>query len=225
MLVHGGGKHITAMLKKQQVETRFVGGYRYTDDAALECAELALSAQVNKGIVQELAKLEVSAVGISGKDGGLITAGIKDPNLGRVGEIRRVDPKVVNTLLDAGFLPVISPVALGEDGGTLNCNADDAAQAVAEAMGADKLIFLTDIPGVLIDSHNTKTAISHMDVKRAEELMDTGLIAGGMVPKVRGCVHAIRAGVGSVSILDGRVEHALLLEMLGQRFQGTTITG
>ena len=225
VLVHGGGKHITAMLKKQQVETRFVGGYRYTDDAALECAELALSAQVNKGIVQELAKLEVSAVGISGKDGGLITAGIKDPNLGRVGEIRRVDPKVVNTLLDAGFLPVISPVALGEDGGTLNCNADDAAQAVAEAMGADKLIFLTDIPGVLIDSHNTKTAISHMDVKRAEELMDTGLIAGGMVPKVRGCVHAIRAGVGSVSILDGRVEHALLLEMLGQRFQGTTITG
>ena len=225
VLVHGGGKHITAMLKKQQVETRFVNGYRYTDDAALECAELALSAQVNKGIVQELAKLEVSAVGISGKDGGLITAGIKDPNLGRVGEINRVDPKVINTLLDAGFLPVISPVALGEDGGTLNCNADDAAQAVAEAMGADKLIFLTDIPGVLIDSHNTKTAISHMDIKRAEELMDTGLIAGGMVPKVRGCVHAIRAGVGSVSILDGRVEHALLLEMLGQRFQGTTITG
>ncbi|MGI5962309.1 MAG: acetylglutamate kinase [Lawsonibacter sp.] len=225
VLVHGGGKHITALLTKLQVPTHFVDGYRYTDTAALECAELALSAQVNKAIVQELTRLEVSAVGISGKDGRLITAAVKDPALGRVGAITQVEPKVLNTLLDAGFLPVVSPIALGEDGQGLNCNADDAARAVAEAMGADKLIFLTDIPGVLIDSHNAKTAIPRMDVGRAEELIDTGLIAGGMVPKVRGCIHAVRSGVGEVSILDGRVEHALLLEALGQRFQGTTITG
>ena len=114
---------------------------------------------------------------------------------------------------------------MGEDGKGMNCNADDAARAVAEALGAEDLIFLTDVGGILIDSHNTKTAIDRIDVRRAEELIETGLIAGGMVPKVRGCVHAIRAGVGQVSILDGRLEHTLLLNMLGQRASGTIITG
>ena len=225
VLVHGGGKHITALLDKLQVPTRFENGYRVTDQAALEAAEMALSAQVNKAIVRDLARLEVSGVGISGKDGGLITAVVKDPALGRVGSITRVDPRVLTTLLDGDFVPVVSPIALGEDGDGLNCNADDAARAVAEALGAESLVFLTDVGGILIDSHNTKTAVPHMDVKRALELMDAGLIAGGMAPKVRGCVHAIQSGVGQVSILDGRVEHALLLEMLNQRVQGTTITG
>ena len=225
VLVHGGGKHITALLDKLQVPTRFENGYRYTDQAVLETAEMALSAQVNKAIVSRLSQLEVSAVGLSGKDGGLLTAVEKDPALGRVGSITRVEPRILQTLLDGDFLPVVSPIAAGEDGGGFNCNADDAARAVAAALGADKLIFLTDTAGVLIDSHNSKTAVPHMDVKRAEELIDTGLIAGGMVPKVRGCIQAIRAGVGEVSILDGRVEHALLLEMLNQRVQGTTITG
>ena len=225
VLVHGGGKHITALLDKLHVPTRFENGYRYTDQAVLETAEMALSAQVNKAIVSRLSQLEVSAVGLSGKDGGLLTAVEKDPALGRVGSITRVEPRILQTLLDGDFLPVVSPIAAGEDGGGFNCNADDAARAVAAALGADKLIFLTDTAGVLIDSHNSKTAVPHMDVKRAEELIDTGLIAGGMVPKVRGCIQAIRAGVGEVSILDGRVEHALLLEMLNQRVQGTTITG
>lgn len=225
VLVHGGGKHITALLDKLQVPTHFVNGYRYTDEATLETAELALSAQVNKAIVADLARLEVSGVGISGKDGGLITAAVKDPALGRVGDITKVNTKLLNTLLDADFVPVVSPIALGEDGGSLNCNADDAARAVAEALGAEHLVFLTDVGGILIDSHNSKTAVDRMDIKRAEELIDAGLIAGGMAPKVRGCVHAIRAGVGEVSILDGRGEHALLLHMLGQRSSGTTITG
>ena len=225
VLVHGGGKHITALLDKLKVPTRFENGYRVTDGAALEAAEMALSAQVNKAIVRDLARLEVSGVGISGKDGGLITAVVKDPALGRVGSITRVDPRVLTTLLDGDFVPVVSPIALGEDGDGLNCNADDAARAVAEALGAESLVFLTDVGGILIDSHNSKTAVDHMDIKRAEELIDTGLIAGGMVPKVRGCIHAIRAGVGQVSILDGRVEHSLLLHMLGQRASGTTITG
>ncbi len=225
VLVHGGGKHITALLEKLQVPTRFENGYRVTDEAALSAAELALSAQVNKAIVADLARLEVSAVGVSGKDGGLITAAVRDPALGRVGTVTKVNTKLLDTLLDADFVPVVSPIALGEDGAGLNCNADDAARAVAEALGAESLVFLTDIGGILIDSHNSKTAVDRMDVKRAEELIETGLIAGGMVPKVRGCTHAIRAGVGEVSILDGRVEHALLLHMLGQRASGTTITG
>ena len=225
VLVHGGGKHITALLDKLQVPTRFEKGYRVTDEAALECAELALSAQVNKSIVADLARLEVAAVGISGKDGRLLTARVKDPALGRVGEITHVDTRVLTTLLDADLIPVVSPIAMGEDGQGLNCNADDAARAVAQALGARHLVFLTDVGGILIDSHNAKTAVDHMDVDRAEELVAAGLIAGGMVPKVRGCVEAIRAGVGDVSILDGRREHALLLHMLGQKVNGTTITG
>ena len=225
VLVHGGGKHITALLDKLHVPTRFENGYRVTDEATLAATELALSAQVNKAIVSDLARLEVKAVGLSGKDGGLITAAVKDPALGLVGEITRVDPKVLHTLLDADFLPVVSPVALGEEGGGLNCNADDAARAVAEALGAESLVFLTDVGGILIDSHNSKTAVDRMDAKRARELIDAGLIAGGMAPKVMGCIHALNAGVGEVSILDGRVEHALLLHMLGQRASGTTITG
>ena len=225
VVVHGGGKNITALLDKLGVETRFENGYRVTDEAALDCAEMALSAQVNKSIVSALKLLEVNAVGISGKDGGLLTADFKDPAIGRVGNITKVDTKVINTLLDADFLPVISPIAMGKDGEGFNCNADDAAQAIAEALRADKLVFLTDIPGVLIDSHNQKTAVPHMDIKRAEELIASGLIAGGMVPKVRGCIHAIQSGVGEVAILDGRVEHSLLLQMLHQRVQGTTITG
>ena len=225
VLVHGGGKHISALLQRLNIPTRFENGYRVTGEAALECTEMVLSAQVNKAIVSALERLEVSAAGLSGRDGGLLTANFKDPALGRVGSIPRVNPKILNTLLDGGFLPVVSPVASGEDGMGLNCNADDAAQAIAEAMGADRLVFLTDVGGVLIDSHNQKTAVPHMDVKRAEELISGGLIAGGMVPKVRGCIHAIQAGVGQVSILDGRVEHALLLQFLGQRVQGTTITG
>ena len=224
VLVHGGGKHITALLDRLQVPTHFENGYRVTDDAGLEAAEMVLSAQVNKAIVSALKSLEVNAVGISGKDGGLITADYKDPAIGRVGNITKVDPKLINTLMDADFLPVVSPIAGSKDGLGFNCNADDAARAIAEAIGADKLVFLTDVGGVLIDSHNLSTSVPHMDIKRAEELIASGLIAGGMVPKVRGCIHAIEAGVGEVSILDGGMEHALLLQMLHQRVQGTTIT-
>jgi len=224
VLVHGGGKNITALLERLQVPTRFENGYRVTDEAALEAAEMALSAQVNKAIVSALAGLDVSAVGLSGKDGGLLTAGCKDPALGRVGSIESVDVRVIHTLLDAGFLPVISPIAGSGDGLGYNCNADDAAQAVAEALGADRLVFLTDVGGILIDSHNSKTAVAHLDVARAEELLEAGLIAGGMAPKIRGCIHAIRNGVEEVSILDGRAEHVLLLDLLHERVAGTYFT-
>ena len=224
VLVHGGGKNITALLEKLQIPSRFENGYRVTDEAALGAAELALSAQVNKSVVSALAGLDVCAVGISGKDGHLLTASGKDPALGRVGEIKAVDTRIINTLLDAGFLPVISPIAGSEDGIGYNCNADDAAQAVAEALKADRLVFLTDVGGILIDSQNSKTAVAHLNVERAEELMEAGLIAGGMAPKVQGCIHAIRNGVGEVSILDGRAEHVLLLDILHERVSGTFFT-
>ena len=224
VLVHGGGKNITALLDRLQVPTRFEKGYRVTDPAALEVAEMALSAQVNKSIVSALARLEIRAVGLSGKDGGLLTAGVKDPALGRAGPIEAVAPRVLNTLLDGGFLPVVSPIAAGADGLGFNCNADDAAQAVAEALHAWRLVFLTDVGGILIDSRNRATAVAHMDAQRARELMEAGLIAGGMVPKVQGCLHALDSGVGEVSILDGRTEHVLLLDTLHQRVPGTIFT-
>ena len=224
VLVHGGGRNITALLDKLQVPTRFENGYRVTDEAALGVAELALSAQVNKSIVSALAGMDVPAVGISGKDGRLLTAVCRDEKLGRVGKIEAVDTRLINTLLDSGFLPVISPIAGSEDGIGYNCNADDAAQAVAEALHADRLVFLTDVGGILIDSQNSKTAVDHLDVARAEELVEAGLIGGGMAPKVRGCIHAIQNGVGEVSILDGRSEHVLLLDVLHERVAGTIFT-
>lgn len=223
VLVHGGGKAITGLLDKLNVPTRFVDGYRYTDDEVLGAAELALSAQVNKAIVTALTQLDVRAVGISGKDGALITAKAKDPKLGRVGEIVRVNTDLLNTLLDDGFLPVVSPIA-GGDGTGYNCNADDAARAIAEAMQADSLLFLTDIDGVLVDSHNSSTVIPHINLERGKELLESGLIAGGMAPKVLNCMKAVERGVGKVVILNGTVEHALLLEAVSQKSIGTTIT-
>lgn len=223
VLVHGGGKAITGLLDKLNVPTTFVDGYRYTDDEVLGAAELALSAQVNKSIVAALTQLDVRAVGISGKDGALITAKAKDPKLGRVGEIVHVNTDLLNTLLNDGFLPVVSPIA-GGDGAGYNCNADDAARAIAEAMQADSLLFLTDIDGVLVDSHNSSTVIPHINLERGNELLESGLIAGGMAPKVLNCMKAVERGVGKVVILNGTVDHALLLEAVSQKSIGTTIT-
>ena len=184
---------------------------------------MALPARVNKSIVSALDRIGAKACGVSGRDGGLITARQKDKALGLVGTITKVDPRLLRTLLDSGFLPVVSPVSRSEDGGALNCNADDAARAVAEAMGADKLIFLTDTDGILVDSHNQSTRIARMDVARAKELMDSGLIAGGMIPKTMNCIHAVEHGVGSVTVLDGRMEHAVLLEAIAEKSLGTTM--
>lgn len=223
VLVHGGGKAITALLDRLNVPTHFVNGYRYTGEDVLEAAEMALSARMNKAIVTALDELGVRAAGISGKDGGLLAARAKNPELGRVGEIVAVRTDILNTLLDGGFIPVVSPIAAG-DGDGYNCNADDAARAIAEAMGADSLLFLTDMDGVLVDSHNKQTVIPHIDLERGHELLDSGLIAGGMAPKVLNCLHAVECGVGKVVIMNGTVEHALLLETISQKSLGTTIT-
>lgn len=223
ILVHGGGKEISALLEKLNVESQFADGYRVTDEVTLQAAEMALSARVNKSIVAALDRIGAKACGLSGRDGGLITARQKDKALGLVGTITKVDPQVLRTLLDGGYLPVVSPIARSEEGGALNCNADDAARAVAEAVGADKLVFLTDTDGILVDSHNQSTRIAKMDVSRAKELMDSGLIAGGMIPKTMNCIHAVEHGVGAVTVLDGRMEHAILLESISEKSLGTTL--
>ena len=223
VLVHGGGKSITGWLDKLGVETRFENGYRVTDGAAMDVAEMVLSGQVNKQIVMALRKLGVKAAGVSGKDGGILTARQKDPALGHVGDITAADAALIQTLLAGGYVPVVSPIAAGQNGEGYNCNADDAACAVAEALKADKLVFLTDVDGIRMDARNAKTAINRLTAAQARELLDDGLIQGGMVPKLRSCVRALDNGVEKVVVLDGRIDHVLLLDAVSGQTMGTTI--
>lgn len=222
VLVHGGGKEISALLQRMGVESRFEEGYRVTDENTLEVAEFALSAKVNKSIVSGLERLGAKACGVSGRDGRLITASQKDSKLNRVGQVEHVDAELLNLLLDGGFLPVVSPIAGGRDGAYYNCNADDVACALAVALAADKLIFLTDTNGILVDSQNQSTRIVKLDPTHARELMAGGLIGGGMIPKTENALYAVEHGVGAVTVLDGRLEHALLLEAISEKSLGTT---
>ncbi len=223
VLVHGGGRDISALLQRLQVESRFEGGYRVTDEETLEAAELALSGKVNKAIVAGLAGFGAKACGISGRDGALLRADRKQPALGRVGQITEVSPEILDLLLEGGFLPVVSPIAAGADGGAYNCNADDVAGALAKALAADKLIFLTDTNGILVDPQNQSTRIVSMDAQHAQELIESGLIAGGMIPKAKNGIDAIAGGVSAVTVLDGLTPHALLLEAISEQSLGTTI--
>ena len=225
VLVHGGGKDISALLDRLGLESYFEGGYRVTDEETLEAAQMVLSAKVNQAIVSDISAVGAKVCGVSGRDGGLLLAKAKDLRFGRVGEIVKVNPGVLKTLLDAGFLPVVSPMAEGVDGGYYNCNADDAACAVAMALSADKLVFLTDTNGILVDSQNHSTRIPEMDCVHAKELISGGLIAGGMIPKTENSIRAVEAGVSAVTILDGRTEHAILLEAISEKSLGTTIRG
>lgn len=226
VLVHGGGKNITSWLDRMGVESRFEAGYRVTDDTTMDVAEMALSGQVNKQIVAALHRLKVTAVGVSGRDGHLITAAKKElpgVDLGHVGAIRQVDPTLIHSLLDAGYVPVVSPVAMDETGSACNVNADDAACAVAQALRAEKLVYLTDVDGILMDRDNNKTLLQKLTVSHAEDLLSAGMMSGGMVPKLTSCIAAIRAGVRRVVILDGRVEHTILLEAVSNQIMGTVI--
>ena len=223
VLVHGGGKSISGWLSRLGETPRFRDGYRVTDQTAMAVSEMVLSGEVNKEIVMALRGLGVKAAGVSGKDGGILTARRKDPELGRVGEITGADGALIELLLSGGYVPVVSPIAAGEDGGGYNCNADDAACAVAQAMGADRLVFLTDVDGVRIDPNNAKTAVSSMSASEARELLESGLIQGGMVPKLRSALRALEGGVGRVAVLDGRISHVLLLDAVSGQTMGTAI--
>ena len=225
IIVHGGGKEISRWVNKVGMEPRFINGLRVTDKDTMEIAEMVLN-RLNKYLVQMVERLGVKAVGISGKDGGLLQVDQKKPNgkdIGYVGDVKKVDTLVIDTLLANDFIPIIAPIGLGEDGETYNINADDAACAIAGALGAEKLAFLTDIEGVCKDPKDPSTLISVMSLEDAHNLIEDGTISGGMLPKVTNCVNAVNAGVGRVHILDGRIEHCLLLEFFTKKGIGTAI--
>ena len=233
VVVHGGGPQIGAMLKKLGVESTFVDGLRVTDKATAEVAEMVLSGAINKEIVRWIAGAGGKAIGISGKDGGLVTATkvqrtTKDPesnieqvlDLGFVGEPKEVDTTVIKTISDAGLIPVIAPIAVGEDGDTYNINADTMAGAIAAALGAARLFLLTDVAGVLNKDKQLLTDLRPADIER---LQGDGTISGGMIPKLETCIHAVEAGCEAAVVLDGRVPHAMLLEIFTERGAGTLI--
>ena len=225
IIVHGGGKAISKWVGKVGKEARFVNGLRVTDEETMEIAEMVLG-RVNKNLVTMVEELGVKAVGISGKDGGLLKVDKKyadGQDIGFVGDIKEVDPKVLYDLLEKDFLPIVAPVGLDDDFNTYNINADDAACAIAKAVGADKLVFLTDIEGLYKDINDKSSFISRLTAGQAEELINGGIIGGGMLPKLNNCTSAIRNGVNRVHILDGRVSHCLLLEIFTNEGVGTAI--
>lgn len=227
IIVHGGGKEISKWVGKVGMEPVFVNGLRKTDADTMEVAEMVLN-KVNKSLVQLVQELGVNAAGISGKDGGLLKVEKKLSNgqdIGFVGEITAVNPKILYDLLEKDFLPIVCPVGMDDGFHTYNINADDAACAIARAVQAEKLAFLTDIEGVYRDPEDKSTLISELTVSEAQELIGGGNIGGGMLPKLNNCIDAIDNGVSRVHILDGRIAHCLLLEIFTNRGIGTAILG
>lgn len=235
VLVHGGGPEITGMLKRVGIESNFVGGLRVTDRETMEIAEMVLVGKINKEIVALINKYGGRAVGLSGKDAGLFQAERKPGRLRRpdgtmetvdigfVGDITRVNPEIVDTLIREGYIPVIAPVAVGEGGESYNVNADYAAAALARALQADKLINLTDVEGILRDRSDKDSLISSITAAEVPGLIAEGIIEGGMIPKVECCISALRGGVSTTHILDGRVPHSILLEIFTDRGIGTMV--
>ena len=227
IIVHGGGKEISKWVGKVGKEAQFINGLRVTDEETMEIAEMVLG-RVNKSLVSMVEELGVKAVGISGKDGGLLKVKKKyadGKDIGYVGEITDVDPKILYDLMEKDFLPIICPVGLDDEFNTYNINADDAACAIARAVGANKLAFLTDIEGLYRDFEDKSSLISEITVKAAKELIAGGTIGGGMLPKLSNCIDAIEAGVSRVHIIDGRIPHSILMEIFSDRGVGTAILG
>lgn len=227
IIVHGGGKEISRWVEKTGMEPEFINGLRKTDEATMEIAEMVLN-KVNKSLVQNVQSLGVNAVGVSGKDGGLLKVEKKlsdGMDIGYVGEITEVNPKIIMDLLDNDFLPIVCPIGMDENFVTYNINADDAACAIAKAVSAEKLAFLTDIEGVYKDKDDPTTLISELTVEEARDLIGDGYIGGGMLPKLNNCIEAIEQGVSRVHILDGRIAHCLLLEIFTNKGIGTAIIG
>ena len=225
IIVHGGGKEISPWVHKVGMEPRFVNGLRVTDDATMEIAEMVLN-RVNKSLVQLVNELGVKAVGISGKDGMMLKCDKKyagGEDIGFVGDIKEVNPKVIYDLLEKDFLPIICPIGFDDEYLSYNINADDAACAIARAVKAEKLAFLTDVEGLYRDFEKKETLISEMEVGEAQAFVDSGALGGGMLPKLQNCVDAIKDGVSRVHILDGRIPHCLLLEIFTNKGIGTAI--
>lgn len=227
IIVHGGGKEISKWVNKVGMEPQFINGLRVTDEATMEIAEMVLN-KVNKNLVQLVNELGLKAVGISGKDGMLLKCSKKYSNgedIGYVGEIKEVNPQIIYDLLEKDFLPIICPIGFDDHYLSYNVNADDAACAIATAMEAEKLAFLTDVEGVYKDFQDKSSLISEMMVGEAQDFVSSGNLGGGMLPKLQNCIDAIHNGVSRVHILDGRIPHCLLLEIFTNKGIGTAIFG
>ena len=220
VIVHGGGPQISRMLSRLAIESRFVNGLRVTDAETMEAVEMALAGTVNKDVVARLAGKSVAAVGISGRDGNLLTAKVRDPELGFVGDVTRVHPALLECLLAGDYVPVVAPVAQDELFHALNVNADTAAGAIAGALQAETFVLLSDVPGVL---DGEKRCISQLDRAGIEKLIREGVISGGMIPKVEACLNALRLGARKALILDGRACNSLLHFVTGEKQAGTLI--
>ena len=223
VLVHGGGPEITDTLAKIGKETKFVGGLRVTDKETVDVVQMVLAGKINKSLVNKLEVNGGRAIGISGIDGQMIKAEMKNPELGFVGKITEVDITPINDLVEKGYIPVVSTIGCDNQGNVYNINADTAAAFIAGNMKAERLITMTDIEGILKDKDDPHSVIPEIDIKGCYELFETGIIGGGMIPKVECCIDAIRKGVKTVTILDGRVPHALLIEMLTNEGAGTMV--
>ena len=221
VLVHGGGPEISAMLKRVGKQSEFVDGLRVTDEETSEIVQMILAGKINKSLVAKLDNLGGRAMGICGMDGGLIKAKMIDERLGYVGEITKVNPQPILDLLEKGYIPVVSTIGCDESGHVYNINADTDAAAIASSLKAESLISMTDTPGLLMDAADSDSLIRRIDLKGVEELKASGVISGGMIPKVDCCTKAIEDGVRKVFIIDGRIPHALLMETMTDEGLGT----
>ncbi|MBQ8432401.1 MAG: acetylglutamate kinase [Clostridia bacterium] len=225
VLVHGGGPEISDLMNRLGKKAEFVDGLRVTDKETVDIVQMVLAGKVNKTLVNLLEMKGGKAMGISGMDGRLIESKIKDERLGYVGEITKIHIQPVTDLLEKGYIPVISTVGCDKQGNTYNINGDTAAAHIAGALGAERLIMMTDIAGVLRDKNDPTSLIPEITVCDAKRLQDEGVISGGMIPKVECCVEAIQKGVKNVIIMDGRVPHSILMELLTDEGAGTMVTG
>ncbi len=224
VIVHGGGPYIDDYMGRLGMEVEFVDGLRVTDDATMELVKMVLVGNVNKTLVAAINRHGKFAIGVSGDDANLLTAEPISERLGRVGRVKRVDTSVLMRLVDDGFIPVIASVGVGEEGGSYNINADTVAGEVAAALGSEKVIFLTDVDGLYRDVEDPSSLISSLALGQAREILESDALSSGMIPKVQACVEALDAGVRRAHVLNGAVEHALLLEVFTDEGVGTMIT-
>ncbi|HEY7438028.1 MAG TPA: acetylglutamate kinase [Acidimicrobiia bacterium] len=225
VVVHGGGPQISALMQRLGKEPEFLDGLRVTDAETVDIARMALVGKVNRDVVSALNRHGSFAVGLSGEDAGLIRVGPRDERLGFVGDIRHIDPSILERLLREELIPVVATIGMDETGQAYNVNADTVAGAIAEALGATKLVYLTDVAGVYADYPDESSLISRIDASGLAALVDAGTATDGMVPKLQSCVHALRNGVERAHILDGRLPHALLLEFFTREGIGTMVSG
>ncbi|MDD2619808.1 MAG: acetylglutamate kinase [Syntrophomonadaceae bacterium] len=225
IVVHGGGPEINSMLSRLGIKSEFINGLRVTDQDTMEIVEMVLGGKVNKEIVAGINASGGKAIGISGKDGNLIEAGPLDADskMGFVGEVLRINPQIIETVIENGYIPVIAPIGMGSEQESYNINADLVAAAIAVAMKADKLVLLTDVPGLLMDPKDSDTLVSVLRLSELDDYIKRGIIAGGMLPKVKCCEEAVTGGVGRTHIIDGREPHSILLEIFTDEGIGTMV--